>query len=77
GREDLAQGEAEELKIIEAYLPRPLTAEELGELIDRAMASIGGGPKDFGRIMGEVMKLVKGRADGKAVREMIKQRISS
>ncbi|MBI2514591.1 GatB/YqeY domain-containing protein [Candidatus Wolfebacteria bacterium] len=76
GRGDLAQGETEELGMIEVYLPRQLTEEELGEFISEVIISLGSNPKDFGRIMGEVMKLAKGRADGRRVGEMIKKRIS-
>lgn len=76
-REDLAEVEAQELAIIEEYLPRQLTDEEVAAEIDRIMAEVGAtSPKDMGKVMGPAMQQLKGKADGKKVQEMVKSKLS-
>ncbi len=78
GREDLAAQEAQELAIIEEYLPRQLSDEEIEETIDRAIAAAGATSMgDMGKVMGQVMPQVKGRADGKKVQEMVKAKLGN
>ncbi|MGF1515073.1 MAG: GatB/YqeY domain-containing protein [Elainellaceae cyanobacterium] len=78
GRDDLADKEAQELSIIETYLPQQLTEEELSTIVDAAIAKTGASsPKDMGKVMGPVMQQTKGRADGKAVQAMVKAKLSS
>jgi uncharacterized protein YqeY len=78
GREDLADQEAQELAIIETYLPQPLSDAELSEIIDGAIAEVGASSmKDMGKVMGPVMKQVKGRADGQKVQALTKAKLSS
>ncbi len=68
GRRDLADKEAAELKILEVYLPQELTNEEVEKIVKEVVGSMGElTPKDFGRVMGEVMKRVKGQASGDRV----------
>ncbi|MEA5508428.1 GatB/YqeY domain-containing protein [Crocosphaera sp. UHCC 0190] len=77
GRDDLADKEALELAIIETYLPAQLSDEEIGGIIDQIIASSGAtSPKDMGKVMGPVMKELKGKADGKKVQEMVKEKLS-
>lgn len=77
GREDLAEVEAQELGIIEEYLPQQLSDEEIAAEIDRIVAEVGASsPKEMGKVMGPVMQQLKGRADGKKVQEMVKSRLS-
>jgi len=77
GRDDLASKEAGELKILNSYLPEPLTTRELNEIIDQAVAATGAkGPKDMGPVMKNVMEKVKGRADGKVVSDLVRTRLS-
>ncbi|MCB9532840.1 MAG: GatB/YqeY domain-containing protein [Myxococcales bacterium] len=72
GREDLAQQEREELVVIETYLPKPLTDEEVDTLIRDAIAATGAtGPSDMGRIMGAISGALKGRYDGAAARTRV------
>ncbi len=73
GRTELAAKEAEELAILEAYLPKPLTDEEIKILLAPVLVS---GKKDFGKLMGKAMAAVKGQADGGVVSAILKQMLS-
>lgn len=74
GRQDLAKKEAEELKILQVYLPQEIPDEEVETAVRRVVSEMGGvGGKDFGRVMGEAMKRVKGRASGERVAEIVKR----
>ena len=76
GREDLAEKESEELKVIEAYLPQPLSRDEVEAIVDAAIQEVGAKTmKDMGKVMPVVMKQVKGRADGKVVNELVRQKL--
>ena len=78
GRQDRAAVEAEELAVLQTYLPEALTEEELGAVIDEAIASTGAaGPKDMGAVMREVMGRTRGRADGKAVSDAVRSRLAA
>ena len=77
GREDLADKEAQELAVIETYLPKQLSDTELGAALDEIIASVGASsPKDMGKVMGPAMKQFKGKADGKKVQEMVKTKLA-
>jgi uncharacterized protein YqeY len=77
GREDLANKEAQELAIIETYLPKQLSDEELTEMIDKIIASVGAtSSQDLGKVMGVAMKQLKGKADGKKIQEMVKSQLN-
>jgi len=74
GRQDLVAKETAELRIIQSYLPRQLTTEEIRERVREAITESGAsGPKDVGRVMRVLMPKVKGRADGKLVNEMVRE----
>jgi uncharacterized protein len=76
GRPELVAQEASELAIIEEYLPRQLSAEEVNQVIEKAVAETGASsPADFGRVMPLVMKQLKGKTDGKLVQELVKKRL--
>jgi uncharacterized protein len=78
GSEERAAGERFEAELIEKYLPAELSDEELGELVDGAIAESGAaGPQDMGKAMGIVMGKVAGRADGKRVSAMVKDRLAA
>jgi len=74
GRQDLVEKEAAELKVIEAFLPQQLSAEELEKTIREAIAETQAqGAKDMGKVMKAVQPKVMGRADGKVVSELVKK----
>lgn len=76
GREDLAEKEETELKILEKYLPQQLSAEELKKIIDKVINQLSE-EKNFGQVMGLVMKEVAGRADGQLVSQLVKEKLGS
>jgi uncharacterized protein YqeY len=77
-RADLADKEKAELVVLEAYLPPQLTAAELESLVDEAIAATGAqGPKDMGKVMKALTPKTQGRADGKAVSELVKKKLTT
>jgi hypothetical protein len=76
-REDLASKEETEITVLQGYLPQQLSAEEVAAKVDAAIASSGAqGPKDMGAVMKLLMPEVQGRADGKLVSELVKQKLA-
>lgn len=76
GRTELAEQERRELAVLERYLPERLSAEELTAAVDAAIAEVGAtGPGDLGKVMQAVMPKVKGRADGKEVNALVRERL--
>jgi uncharacterized protein len=76
GRDDLASKEKSELGIIELYLPKQLSEDEISAVIDeRLAANPSVTQKEMGRFMGEIMKDLKGRADGTIVRKILSSRL--
>jgi uncharacterized protein YqeY len=74
GREDLAEKERQELAILQSYLPKQLTAEELDAIITEAIKeSAASGLKEIGKVMRLVMQRVKGAADGRIVNRRVKE----
>lgn len=73
-REDLAQVEREEIRIIERYLPAQMSEEELRTSLTEIIQSVGAaGPKDMGKVMGAASKQLAGKADGKAISAIVKE----
>ncbi|NDJ61450.1 MAG: GatB/YqeY domain-containing protein [Chloroflexi bacterium] len=78
GRDDLADQEAEQLAVLESFLPQQLSREEIVALVQSAIAEAGAeSPKDMGKVMGVLMPKVKGVADGKLVNEVVREQLSS
>jgi uncharacterized protein YqeY len=78
GREELADKEAFEIRVIGEYLPEPLEGAELDGLIDSALAESGAaGMKDMGKVMGLLRPKVQGRADMGAVSAAVKARLGA
>ena len=72
GRQDLVDKETAELKIISEYLPEQMTEVEIEGFIADIFKKVDAtGPSDMGKVMGALMPLVKGRADGKVVNAMV------
>lgn len=72
-REDLAEKERQELLILQSYLPKQLTTEELDAIIVETIEETSSkGIEDFGKVMRLVMPRVKGAADGKIVNQRVK-----
>lgn len=72
GREDLATKEEAELAVIQEYLPRQLSANEITRIAREAIAEAGAtSPKDIGAVMKVLMPRVKGAADGKVVNQIV------
>lgn len=75
-RPELAEKEEAELGILQEFLPAQLSEEELVALIDAAIAEVGASsPRDMGKVMKVVSARTKGRADGKRVSELVKERL--
>jgi hypothetical protein len=76
-RQDLADKEAAEIAILQAYLPQQLTEAELRAKVEEAVKKVGAqGPKDMGAVMKALLPEVQGRAEGKLVSELVKARLS-
>ncbi len=74
GREELAEKEEIELKLLQRFLPQPLTEAELKDLIRSSIAEAGAtGTEDLGRVMKLVMPKVSGRCDGRRVNELARE----
>jgi uncharacterized protein YqeY len=72
-----ADAEEAEAREIERYLPAELSDEELGSLVDEAVSEAGASePGDMGKVMGSVMPKVGGRADGKRVSALVRERLA-
>lgn len=76
-REDLAQGEQEELVVLEAYLPKQLSSEEIEAEVKAIIEQTGASSmRDMGKVMGIASKKLAGKADGKAISGIVKQILS-
>ncbi len=77
GRQELADQEAAELAIIEEYLPKQLSDDEIAQVIDEIIVQVGASSaKDMGKVMGPVMQQLRGKADGKKVQEIVKTKLN-
>ena len=76
GRDELAAKEEAEIGVVERYLPKGLTPEEVGRAIDALLAELGiSEKKDLGRAMKEFMARHRGKVDGKAINALIAARL--
>ena len=76
GRSELAAAEAEEIQVIETFLPTPLSEVEIAAFIDAAIAEIGASSMaDMGKVMGALKPKVQGRADMGAIGAMIRAKL--
>ena len=73
-RQDLADEELAQAKVIEEYLPKPLSEEEIEKEVKDIIAQTGAqGVKDMGKVMGMASKKMAGRADGRAISTIVKK----
>jgi uncharacterized protein YqeY len=78
GRTDLADGEAREAELIDAYLPPELDDAQLHEIVARAVAQSGASsPAELGKVMPLAMAEVAGRADGRRVSEQVREALGT
>jgi uncharacterized protein YqeY len=78
GRDDLASSERREAELVEEYLPKQLSDEELGAIVGDAVAESGAAsPREMGKVMSLVMPRVQGRADGGRVSAAVREKLSA
>lgn len=74
GRPDLAEAELAQVKVMEVYLPKQLSAEELESELRQIIAQVGAsGPKDMGKVMGVASKQLAGKAEGRVISAKVKE----
>jgi hypothetical protein len=77
GRMELVEQETAELKIIQEYLPTQMGEDEIKSVIEEVVKATGASiAADFGKVMPQVMKQLKGKADGRVIQELVKQRLN-
>jgi len=77
GRQDLADKETAELKVLEAYLPARLSAEEVNAAVAALVAELGAtGPADMGKVMGAAKQRFAGNADMGLVSQLVKKKLA-
>ncbi len=75
-RKDLADETKQELAIVESYLPKQMTEEELDQAVSSAIAEVNAqGKSDFGKVMKVLMPKIKGKADGKAASNAVRKQL--
>ena len=73
-RADLADAELEQVKALEGYLPKQMSAEELETELKKIITQVGAaGPQDMGKVMGAATKALSGKAEGRAISETVKR----
>jgi len=73
-RQDLADQESAEIKVLEEFLPPDVDPEEIRAAV---RAVIAGGVKEMGKVMGQVMPKFKGRADGKVINQIVREELAA
>jgi uncharacterized protein YqeY len=77
GRMDLVDKEKKEIEILKSFLPQPLSQEEILKIIDQSIQETqASSAKDIGKVMKSVMPKIGGKADGKLVNQLVKERLS-
>ncbi len=78
GREDRAQEEQKELEIIQSYLPEQMSEKEITKMVETVIKEVNAQSiKDMGKVMGAIMPRVKGRADGKFVQQIVREKLAA
>ena len=77
GREEQAEGEEQELAVLEEFMPEPLSEDEIEEIVDDVIAEVGATKMaDLGRVMADVMPQIAGRADGSQVSQLVREKLA-
>lgn len=77
-RAELAQRELVQLEVINRYLPKQLTEEEITNELKKIIEQVGAkGPQDMGKVMGTATKQLAGKADGKVISELVKKMLTA
>ena len=76
-RQDLADVELAQVSVLEGYLPKQMSAEELERALKEIIASVGAkGPQDMGKVMGAATKALSGKAEGRVISEMVRKKLT-
>lgn len=77
GRVDLVEKEKKEIEVLKSFLPQPLSQEEILKIIDQSIQETQASSlKDIGKVMKSVIPKIGGKADGKLVNQLVKERLS-
>ena len=77
-RPDLAKKEEEEIAVIEKFLPKQMSAEEVKAELEKIIAAVGASsPADMGKVMGAATKQLAGKADGKTISALVKELLAN
>jgi len=78
GRAEMAEKEKNELEILKAYLPPEMSGDEIKKIIEEVVAlTAAAGMKDMGKVMKEVNAKIAGKADGKLISDLVRERLSA
>ena len=78
GRSELVDAETTQLKVLEGYLPKQLSGEEIGKIVDEVISGLSpSSMADTGKVIGSVMSRVKGQADGALVSAIVKEKLGA
>jgi uncharacterized protein YqeY len=76
GRMDLVEKEKREIETLKSYLPQPLSQEEILKIIDQSIQETqASSPKDIGKVMKSVIPKIGGKADGKLINQLVKEKL--
>jgi hypothetical protein len=77
GRQDLVEKEKKEIEILKSFLPQPISHEEILRIIDQSIEETqASSMKDLGKVMKSIMPKLGGKADGKLINQLVKERLS-
>ena len=78
GRQDIADNLKREIEILSKYLPEQLSQEEIAKMVEEAIAESGAtSPRDMGKVMGILRPKTQGKADGKVVSDIVKEKLAT
>lgn len=74
GRQDLVDEEQAQLVLIESYLPEQMSRDQIADIASKVIDEVGArDPKDMGKVMGRLMPMLKGKADGRLINEVVRE----